>query len=114
MEKLDDEAVWADVELGNGDLMVIIQLLHADHIPPTFHAFLANPRHIFCSVGVQEDVKKLYDYHPLHAGNTTNFNELTRLMNREDASECRHMELKKMALVHGKEMMKLKRVTLSK
>ncbi|KAK4415770.1 hypothetical protein Salat_2684400 [Sesamum alatum] len=110
----DDHPI-AILQLCIGRHCLIVQLLHADCIPPILHAFLADPRHTFCGIGVQEDVKKLYDHHGLRVGSTVDLNDLTRLASGEDANEYRYMGLKRMALaVLGKEMTKPKQVTLSK
>ncbi|KAK4428791.1 hypothetical protein Salat_1179000 [Sesamum alatum] len=111
-----EDHLVAVLQLCVGQHCLIFQLLHADYIPASLHAFLADPRHTFCGVGIQEDVRKLYDHHGLWVRNVTNLNELMARSGRgEDASENRRTGLKKMALaVLGKEMMKPKRVTLSK
>ncbi|KAL0346765.1 UNVERIFIED_CONTAM: hypothetical protein Scaly_1692500 [Sesamum calycinum] len=110
----DDHPI-AILQLCVGQHCLIVQLLHADCIPPSLHAFLADPRHVFCGVGVQEDVNKLFDHHGLIVGNTGDLNELARLASEADGREYNHMGLKKMALaILGKAMMKPLRVTLSK
>ncbi|KAI3471482.1 hypothetical protein Pfo_031304 [Paulownia fortunei] len=89
-------------------------ILHADYIPPSLHAFLADPRHTFCGVGIQEDAKKLYDHHGLRVGSVADLNELARLASGDRHSEYRYMGLKKMAVaLLGKEMLKQLQVTLS-
>ncbi|KAL0374743.1 UNVERIFIED_CONTAM: hypothetical protein Sradi_3390000 [Sesamum radiatum] len=103
------------LQLCVGHHCLIVQLLHTDCVPPSLHAFLANPRHVFCGVGVQEDVNKLYYHHGLTVANTADLNELARLASEADGREYNHMGLKKMALaILGKAMMKPLLVTLSK
>ncbi|KAL2251024.1 Werner Syndrome-like exonuclease [Sesamum indicum] len=111
----DDDHPVAILQLCVGQYCLIVQLLHADCIPPSLYGFLADPRHVFCGVGVQEDVKKLYDHHGLTVANTADLNDLARLASELDGREYYHMGLKKMALaILGKAMVKPLRVTLSK
>ncbi|KAL0345993.1 UNVERIFIED_CONTAM: hypothetical protein Sradi_4430600 [Sesamum radiatum] len=103
------------LQLCVGHHYLIVQLLHADGIPLSLYAFLADPRHVFCGVGVQEDMMKLYDHHGLTVVNTADLNELARLAGEADGTEYNHMGLKKMvAVILGKAMMKPLRVMLSK
>ncbi|KAL0322631.1 UNVERIFIED_CONTAM: hypothetical protein Sangu_1882400 [Sesamum angustifolium] len=119
-EWLPNRAPGADhpvaiLQLCVGQHCLIVLLLHADCIPPSLHAFLADPRHVFCGVGVQEDVNKLFDDHGLIVGNTADLNELARLASEVDWWEYNHMGLKKMALaILDMPMMKPLQVTLSK
>ncbi|KAL0374580.1 UNVERIFIED_CONTAM: hypothetical protein Sradi_3373700 [Sesamum radiatum] len=110
----DDHPI-AILQLCVGQHCLVIQLLHADCIPPSLYAFLADPRHVFCGVGVQEDVKKLYDHHGLTVVNTADLNDLASLASGANGREYNHMGLKKMAAaILGKAMMKPLQVTLSK
>ncbi|KAK4415778.1 hypothetical protein Salat_2685200 [Sesamum alatum] len=111
-----EDHLVAVLQLCVGQHCLIFQLLHTDSIPASLYAFLADPWHTFCGVGVQEDAKKLYDHHSLHVRNVTDLNELiTRSVSANDGSENRHMGLSKMALaILGKEMMKPEQVKLSK
>ena len=109
----DDHPI-AILQLCVGHHCLIFQILHADYIPPSLHAFLADPRHTFCGVGIQEDAKKLYDHHGLRVGSVADLNELARLASGDHHSEYRYMGLKKMAVaLLGKEMLKQLQVTLS-
>ncbi|KAG8376244.1 hypothetical protein BUALT_Bualt09G0042900 [Buddleja alternifolia] len=107
----EDDHPVAIIQLCIGHHCLIFQLLHADCIPHALHAFLGDPRFTFCGVGVQEDVKKLYDHHGLRVESTMDLNEVAGL---KCGRTHRYMGLKKMAMaVLGKEMMKPKEVTLS-
>ncbi|KAL0411023.1 UNVERIFIED_CONTAM: hypothetical protein Slati_3692000 [Sesamum latifolium] len=109
----DDHPI-AILQLCVGHHCLIVQLLHADTIPPSLCAFFANPRHVFCGIGVQEDMMKLYDHHGLTVVNTADLNELATLASGADGREYNHLGLKKAGRILGKAMMKLLRVTLSK
>ncbi|XP_012854469.1 PREDICTED: exonuclease 3'-5' domain-containing protein 2-like [Erythranthe guttata] len=108
----------AILQLSIGNRCLIFQLLHADFIPVSLHAFLADPRHTFCGVGIKDDVDKLYDHHKLRVRKIADLNDLARLATIN--SQCgnggyKYMGLKKMAYaVLGKKMEKPLNVTLSK
>ncbi|EYU37104.1 hypothetical protein MIMGU_mgv1a020401mg [Erythranthe guttata] len=108
--------IGLDTDIGNRCL--IFQLLHADFIPVSLHAFLADPRHTFCGVGIKDDVDKLYDHHKLRVRKIADLNDLARLATINSQSGnggYKYMGLKKMAYaVLGKKMEKPLNVTLSK
>ncbi|XP_012837885.1 PREDICTED: Werner Syndrome-like exonuclease [Erythranthe guttata] len=89
-----------------------------DFIPVSLHAFLADPRHTFCGVGIKDDVDKLYDHHKLRVRKIADLNDLARLATINSQSGnggYKYMGLKKMAYaVLGKKMEKPLNVTLSK
>ncbi|EYU28991.1 hypothetical protein MIMGU_mgv1a025909mg [Erythranthe guttata] len=108
----------AILQLSIGNRCLIFQLLHADFIPVSLHAFLADPRHTFCGVGIKDDVDKLYDHHKLRVRKIADLNDLARLatINSQSGNAgYKYMGLKKMAYaVLGKKMEKPLNVTLSK
>ncbi|KAK4428779.1 hypothetical protein Salat_1177800 [Sesamum alatum] len=111
-----EDHLVAILQLCVGNHCLIFQLLHTDFIPAALHAFLADSQYTFCGIGVKEDVRKLYDQYDLWVRNVTDLNErLARAGLEEDVSRNMRMGLKRMAMaVLGKEMLKPKRVTLSK
>ncbi|EYU25844.1 hypothetical protein MIMGU_mgv1a024907mg, partial [Erythranthe guttata] len=128
----------AILQLCVGNRCLVFQILHADFIPPLLHAFLIDPRHTFCGVGIKDDVDKLYSHHGLRVGRTSDLNDLARLAmtngrdnedgrlaminrrldmihGRNGNGEYKYMGLKKMAyVVLGKNMEKPLQITLSK
>ncbi|EYU43504.1 hypothetical protein MIMGU_mgv1a026622mg [Erythranthe guttata] len=94
----------AILQLSIGNRCLIFQLLHADFIPVSLHAFLADPCHTFCGVGIKDDIADLNDLARLATINSQSGNGVYK-----------YMGLKKMAYaVLGKKMEKPLNVTLSK
>ncbi|EYU31502.1 hypothetical protein MIMGU_mgv1a020737mg [Erythranthe guttata] len=105
----------AILQLSIGNRCLIFQLLHRDFIPASLRAFLADPRHTFCGVGIKDDVEKLYNHHKLHVLKIADLNDLARQTSRNGNEGYKYMGLKKMAFaVLGRKMEKPLNVTLSK
>ncbi|EYU43503.1 hypothetical protein MIMGU_mgv1a023177mg, partial [Erythranthe guttata] len=95
----------AILQLSIGNRCLIFQLFHANFIPVSLHAFLADPRHTF--YGVLSKKTKIADLNDLARLATINSH------NRNGG--YKYMGLKKMAsAVIGKKMDKPLNVTLSK
>ncbi|XP_051131562.1 3'-5' exonuclease-like [Andrographis paniculata] len=110
----DDHPV-AIIQLCVGSSCLIFQILHSDSIPVSLLQFLADPSYIFCGVGIEGDVEKLYSNHGLFVGCYEDLNNLNKMATwGENRRVYRYMGLKKMAMaVLGKEMKKPLEVTLS-
>ncbi|CAN4077977.1 unnamed protein product [Withania somnifera] len=100
------------LQLCVGRRCLLFQLLHANYIPDSLHAFLGNPNFSFLGVGVHGDVLKLFKDYGLYVANPVDLNKLALLV-RED-EEYGRIGLKRMAYeVLGKVMTKPFNVTMS-
>ncbi|XP_016486905.1 3'-5' exonuclease-like [Nicotiana tabacum] len=106
------------LQLCVGRRCLLFQLLHADCIPNSLRAFLANPNFTFVGVGIQGDVYKLFEDHGLFVANSVDLYQLA-LVVRKFEPEYGIMGLKRMGLkrmayeVLGKVMEKPLKITLS-
>nr|XP_009612708.1 Werner Syndrome-like exonuclease [Nicotiana tomentosiformis] len=106
------------LQLCVGRRCLLFQLLHADYIPNSLRAFLANPNFTFVGVGIQGDAYKLFQDHGLFVANSVDLYQLA-LVVRKFEPEYGIMGLKRMGLkrmayeVLGKVMEKPLKVTLS-
>ncbi|XP_030468533.1 3'-5' exonuclease-like [Syzygium oleosum] len=103
----------ATLQLCVGHSCLIFQFLHAESVPASLHAFLANLRYTFVGVGIKDDATKLRDDYGLVVSRMVDLRALA--MERFRNPSFGHMGLKKLVKVLlRKELEKPKEITLSR
>ncbi|XP_030468532.2 3'-5' exonuclease-like [Syzygium oleosum] len=103
----------AILQLCVGHSCLIFQFLHAECVPASLHAFLANLRYTFVGVGIKDDATKLRDDYGLAVSRMVDLRALA--MERLRNPSFGHMGLKKLVKVLlRRELEKPKEITLSR
>ncbi|KAK3024355.1 hypothetical protein RJ639_043681 [Escallonia herrerae] len=103
----------ATLQLCTGPHCLVFQILHAPSVPTSLSAFLNNPLYKFVGVGIESDVEKLICDYGLSVANFVDICGLAAEV--YGARELKSAGLKVLAQrVLGKELVKPKRVTMSR
>lgn len=105
----------AIIQICVGNRCLIFQIKHAPFVPPSIRDFLRNEggEFVFVGVGVESDVEKLVEDYELAVGNAVDLRAVAE--EKLGVSNLKNAGLKELSRrVLGKEVVKPKRVTLSR
>ncbi|KAI3418501.1 3'-5' exonuclease domain-containing protein, partial [Psidium guajava] len=103
----------AVLQLCVGRRCLVFQILHAEHVPASLHAFLANPNFTFVGVGIEDDAAKLTGDFGLAVARMVDLRTLA--VGKWRNPSFGYMGLKKLVkVILGKDLDKPKEITLSR